>query len=156
MEDQLNGSASTSRPVLLIGATGFIGSALARCLASRGVRLRCTVRSGSRTERLDGVDFEAVPADLCSPETLGPALDGCRAVVHLASPSAWREIESPRLEAARCSRPAAEEAKRRITRHAPSRTVGSASRVSSAHLPILKIRDIVGQRGQIAGSSVIR
>jgi dihydroflavonol-4-reductase len=92
-------TAQEEAPVLLIGGTGFIGSAVARCLADRGVGLRCTVRPGSRTERLEGLDFEPVEADICRPETLGPALEGCRGVVHLASPSAWREIDSPRLEA---------------------------------------------------------
>ena len=86
-------------PVLLIGGTGFIGSAVARVLAAQGARLRCLVRPGSRTERLDGVEFEAAPGDICDRGSLGPAVAGCRAVVHLASPSAWSDIDSPRLEA---------------------------------------------------------
>lgn len=88
-----------ARPVLLIGGTGFIGSAVARSLAARGTRIRCMVRPRSRTARLDGVEFEPVEGDICDPASLGPALEGCRAVVHLASPSAWNQIDSPELGA---------------------------------------------------------
>ncbi|MCI0356612.1 MAG: NAD-dependent epimerase/dehydratase family protein, partial [Acidobacteria bacterium] len=37
------------------GATGFVGSHVARALAAQGAELRLLVRSGSRTENIDGL-----------------------------------------------------------------------------------------------------
>lgn len=86
--------------VLLIGGGGFIGSAVARRLAARGVRLRCLMRPGStNTARLAGLAYERADGDVTDAASVARALDGCGAVVHLASPTAWRDIDSPRLEA---------------------------------------------------------
>lgn len=88
-----------SRPVLLIGGGGFIGSAAARQLARAGARLRCLVRPGStNTARLQGLDWERVEGDITDAAAVARAVQGCRAVVHLASPTAWRDIDSPALE----------------------------------------------------------
>ena len=72
-------------PTLLTGATGFVGSAVARALASRGHRLRLLVRKGSDRRNLDGLDAELVEGDLARPATLASAVAGCRFVVHVAA-----------------------------------------------------------------------
>jgi dihydroflavonol-4-reductase len=55
------------------------------------------VRPKSRLSRLEGIEAEVVEGDILDPRSLAHALSGCRAVVHLASPSAWRDIASPLL-----------------------------------------------------------
>jgi nucleoside-diphosphate-sugar epimerase len=69
--------------VLVTGATGFIGSEVARQLAAAGLRPRVLVRRPTRATLLDGLDVEAVYGDLTVPDTLGPAVEGCDAVIHL-------------------------------------------------------------------------
>ena len=70
---------------LVTGATGFVGAAVARHLASRGHRLRLTVRANSDRSNLAGIPAELVVADLAAPETLAPALAGCRYLFHVAA-----------------------------------------------------------------------
>ena len=70
--------------VLVTGATGFIGTEVAHQLAARGLRPRLLVRRPSRGALLSGLDAEVVYGDLRSPETLGRAVVGCDAVIHLA------------------------------------------------------------------------
>ena len=70
--------------VLVTGGTGQIGSEVARQLVARGDDVRCLVRDPARARLLDGVDVERVRGDVTAPETLGPAVAGCEAVVHLA------------------------------------------------------------------------
>jgi nucleoside-diphosphate-sugar epimerase len=70
--------------VLLTGATGFIGSALAERLARRGDRVRALARPSSRTGRLRDLGIEVVAGDLGDRASLDAAVDGCDAVLHLA------------------------------------------------------------------------
>jgi UDP-4-keto-D-QuiNAc 4-reductase len=72
-----------SEPVLLTGATGFVGQELLRSLRGRGVPCRALCRSGSGTQVdaagvhwYGGVDLLAPPAD---------AFAGVRTVIHLAA-----------------------------------------------------------------------
>lgn len=75
----------TTEPTLLTGATGFVGSAVARALASRGHRLRVLVRPNSDRRNLADLDVEAVVGDLTDPGSLDAAAAGCRFVVHVAA-----------------------------------------------------------------------
>ena len=70
--------------VLVTGATGFIGGALASLLAARGDRVRALVRSASRTAPLEALDVELARGDVADPASLRAAVEGCQAVVHLA------------------------------------------------------------------------
>lgn len=72
--------------VLITGGAGFIGSHLARALASRhmGVRVLDDFSIGRR-EYLDGVDHELIEANLADPIAVGEAVAGVEAVVHLAA-----------------------------------------------------------------------
>ena len=77
----------TSSPplTLLTGATGFVGSAVARALHARGHRLRLLVRPGSDRRNLDGLPAELAEGDLRAPDSLRRAVAGCRYVLHVAA-----------------------------------------------------------------------
>ncbi len=70
---------------LVTGATGFVGSAVARVLAARGHTLRLLVRANSDRRNVAGLDAELVIGDLTQPESLVRAAEGCRYVVHVAA-----------------------------------------------------------------------
>ena len=70
---------------LVTGATGFVGSAVARALAARGHALRLMTRAGSDRRNLAGLDAEIVTGDLTDPASLARAASGCRYVVHVAA-----------------------------------------------------------------------
>jgi len=80
-------------PVLVTGATGFIGSHLVERLALEGARLRCLVR---RTSRLEGLPpgVELAYADLAAGEGLEEAVRGARLVFHLAGVTKALSAES--------------------------------------------------------------
>ncbi len=71
--------------VFLTGATGFIGHHVARALAAEGADLRLLVRKTSNLANLEGIRGETHAGDLAEPASLGPALAGCDAVVHVAA-----------------------------------------------------------------------
>ena len=81
----------SAAPVLLTGATGYVGGRLAPRLLRRGDRVRCLVRDPSGLDlsrweadaRAGGGSIEAVRADVLDPDSLGPALQGCRAAYYL-------------------------------------------------------------------------
>jgi dihydroflavonol-4-reductase len=72
-------------PTLVTGATGFVGSAVARTLLARGHRLRLLVRPGSNRANLAGVEAELAEGDLTDPASLARAADGCRFLFHVAA-----------------------------------------------------------------------
>ena len=74
----------------MTGATGFVGSAVARVLAARGHRLRLLVRPQPASGRSDrrniaGLDAELAEGDLTDPASLARAAEGCRYLVHVAA-----------------------------------------------------------------------
>jgi dihydroflavonol-4-reductase len=84
--------------VLVTGSNGFIGSVVVRTLVERGYRVRCMVRTTSRTERIDALPVDRVTGDVCDAASVGTAMHGCTSVIHLAGISRWSEINSPRLQ----------------------------------------------------------
>jgi dihydroflavonol-4-reductase len=70
---------------LLTGATGFVGSAVARVLVARGHRLRLLVRPTSDRRNLADVDAELALGDLTDPASLTRAAAGCRYVFNVAA-----------------------------------------------------------------------
>lgn len=71
--------------VFITGATGFVGSHVARVYAAQGATLRLLTRATSKTEALAGLDAELVTGDLRNPEGLRSALMDCEALVHVAA-----------------------------------------------------------------------
>jgi dihydroflavonol-4-reductase len=73
--------------VLLTGATGLIGSHIARLLAARGDDVRVTVREGSNLDALAGLEVEQVRADILDRRAVRRALRGIERVFHAAGTS---------------------------------------------------------------------
>jgi dihydroflavonol-4-reductase len=71
--------------VFLTGATGFVGSHVARVYADAGAELRLLTRSSSNLKAIEGMNAEVVVGDLLHPEGLRSAIQGCDAVVHVAA-----------------------------------------------------------------------
>lgn len=72
-------------PTFVTGATGFVGSAVARALAASGHRLRLLVRPSSDRQNLAGLSAEIVEGDLTDPPSLARAVAGCRYLFHVAA-----------------------------------------------------------------------
>ena len=73
-----------SRTIALTGATGFIGSAVARRLCTEGWQVRALVRPSSDRARLYGTDVDWVAGRLEDVESLRRLMRGAHAVVHCA------------------------------------------------------------------------
>ncbi len=71
--------------VFLTGATGFVGSHVARAYAAAGADLRLLTRATSNLAALEGLSAETIVGDLRQPEALRTALTGCDALVHVAA-----------------------------------------------------------------------
>jgi dihydroflavonol-4-reductase len=71
--------------VFLTGATGFLGSHVARVLAAQGAELRLLVRPTSNLKNLEGLRAETATGDLRDPASLEKAMSGCDTVFHVAA-----------------------------------------------------------------------
>src|SRR5512142_344375 len=67
------------------GATGFLGSHVARALLVRGSDLRLLVRATSRLENIADLNAERVIGDLRDLDSLRRAMAGCEFVFHVAA-----------------------------------------------------------------------
>ena len=67
------------------GATGFLGSHVARVLAEHGANLRLLVRPSSDLRNLQGLNAETATGDLRDPASLETAMAGCDTVFHVAA-----------------------------------------------------------------------
>jgi dihydroflavonol-4-reductase len=67
------------------GATGFLGSHVARVLCEQGAKLRLLVRATSNLKNLHGLPAETVTGDLRDPASLEKAMAGCDTVFHVAA-----------------------------------------------------------------------
>ena len=71
--------------VLVTGASGFVGSAVARKLLERGFSVRALVRPTSPRFHLEGLDLEYAEGDLREAATVRPAMAGVRYLFHVAA-----------------------------------------------------------------------
>ncbi|MDX1387036.1 MAG: NAD-dependent epimerase/dehydratase family protein [bacterium] len=71
--------------VLVTGATGFVGNAVARALLNSGREVRVLVRKSSDPKLLQGLKVEKAQGDLRDPQSLASALSGCQELYHVAA-----------------------------------------------------------------------
>jgi dihydroflavonol-4-reductase len=74
-----------SDTVLVTGASGFVGSAVARKLSQRGHRVRVLMRKTSPKTNLAGLDAEPVEGDMMDPVSMRAAMKGARYLFHVAA-----------------------------------------------------------------------
>ena len=67
------------------GASGFLGSHVAKVLGEQGASLRLLVRASSNLKNLQGLNADTVTGDLRDPASLEKALAGCDTVFHVAA-----------------------------------------------------------------------
>lgn len=72
-------------PVLVTGASGFVGSAVARALIARGDRVRLIIRPTSPRTNVEGLDADVVTGDLTDHDAVRAAMDGVGALFHVAA-----------------------------------------------------------------------
>jgi dihydroflavonol-4-reductase len=82
---------------LVTGATGFIGSHLARALAGRGDELRLMARRGSSLDHLDDLEFERVTGDITDRRAVRRAIDGADRIFHVAGSTSMRASQRERV-----------------------------------------------------------
>src|SRR5207253_5219995 len=67
------------------GATGFVGSRVARALAEQGAELRLLVRATSDPRNIQDLRAERVIGDLRDPVSLENGIAGCDVIFHVAA-----------------------------------------------------------------------
>lgn len=76
--------------VLLTGATGVVGHAIARRLVEAGRPVRALVRDVRRAASCLPGEVELAQGDVTEPATIRPAMDGCETVYHASGlPEQW-------------------------------------------------------------------
>ena len=94
--------------VFITGATGVLGKTVSRLLIDAGHDVRGLARNAGSESRIRGLGIEPVPASLFDPPSLRRAMQGCDAVLHLATRipppnqarrrEAWSENDRIRIE----------------------------------------------------------
>ena len=80
-------------PVLVTGATGFVGAHVTRALVERGEQVRAGYRNPDRLPRLGDLDVEPVAGEVLDLEAMRAAMRGCDTVFHVAGFVASRPVE---------------------------------------------------------------
>jgi len=110
----------STAPVLVVGATGYVGGRLVPLLLASGYRVRAAARSvGKLAARgwSDHPGVELVAADVMDPEALRRAAEGCRAAVYLVhsmTSSGEKFVDADRIAARNMAAVAAAEGLDRI------------------------------------------
>ncbi len=70
---------------LVTGASGFVGSAVARALVARGLQVRVLMRANASRLNIAGVDCEPVTGDMRDEASMTAAMKGARYLFHVAA-----------------------------------------------------------------------
>lgn len=74
------------KTVLVTGATGFLGGALARRLASEGVKVKALARRPNRDRYISGIEnIEVINGDILDAARMNEVTQGCDGVFHVAA-----------------------------------------------------------------------
>jgi len=97
---------------LVTGASGFVGSAVARALVARGLKVKVLMRPTASRANIENLDVEPVTGDMRDTESMTAALKGARYLFHVAADyRLWArdpgEIERNNLQGARATMQAA-------------------------------------------------
>ena len=71
--------------VLVTGASGFVGAAVARKALARGFRVKVLMRPTASRANVDGLDVEIVTGDMRDADSMAAALKGARYLFHVAA-----------------------------------------------------------------------
>jgi dihydroflavonol-4-reductase len=71
--------------VLVTGGSGFVGSAVLRALADRGLILRALTRPSSSRINFQGLDCDIIEGDMTDPGAMARAVSGVRWLFHVAA-----------------------------------------------------------------------
>jgi len=82
--------------VLVVGASGFLGSHVCRALSEQGARVRAMVRPSSNTAALQAFGLELCHGDVEDPASLLAAMHGCAVVYYcVVDTRSWLTDSSP-------------------------------------------------------------
>jgi dihydroflavonol-4-reductase len=88
--------SDAGQPVLVAGASGFVGSHITRLLVQRGRKVRVMLRPSSKMDALAGLNVEVVHGDVLDPASLRAAMQGCATVFYsVVDPRFWLTDQSP-------------------------------------------------------------
>ena len=86
----------TDKPVLVAGASGFVGSHITRLLTERDRKVRVMLRKTSSRAALEGLPVEVVEGDVLDPASLLAAMQGCASVYYsVVDPRFWLTDQTP-------------------------------------------------------------
>jgi dihydroflavonol-4-reductase len=77
--------SAADKPALVTGASGFVGSAVARALLAAGRKVRVLVRPSSDRRNIADLDVEVINGSLEDHDSFDAALAGCGALFHVAA-----------------------------------------------------------------------
>ncbi|HEV2263849.1 MAG TPA: hopanoid-associated sugar epimerase [Stellaceae bacterium] len=75
----------SDKPVLVTGASGFVGAAVVRALLAAGRKVRALLRPSSDRRNVEGLAVDVRLGSLTEPRSLAAALEGCDALYHVAA-----------------------------------------------------------------------
>jgi len=136
---------ATSRDLVLVtGASGFVGSAVARTALARGFAVRVLVRATSTRKNVESLDAQVVVGDMRDEASMREALRGVRYLFHVAADyRLWapdpHEIERANLQGAEATmRAALAEGVERIvyTSSVATLKVTSEGRIADETMPL--------------------
>ena len=133
---------------LVTGASGFLGSHVARLLSERGESVRLLLRPTSQTKLIEGLTAERVEGDLRDPDSLDKALTGVRTVYHVAADyRLWardpREIYESNVQGTRNLLDAAQRAN--VDKFVYTSTVGTVAVPRHGALPDETVNSSLGE-----------